>query len=84
MWGLGKPVIAAVNGWAMGGGFWYQLAADITIASDKAVFAQPEVRQVSNTSYLLTALVRLEGGEPLGADRRPFRRAGSVPHRHDQ
>jgi len=40
----------------MGGGFWYQLAADITIASDKAVFAQPEVRHISNSSFLFAAL----------------------------
>ena len=56
MWRLGKPIIAAVNGWAMGGGFWYQLAADMTIASEKAVFAQPEVRHISNSSFLFTAL----------------------------
>src|SRR5262245_34756129 len=56
MWRIGTPIIAAVNGWAMGGGFWYQLAADITIASDRAVFAQPEVRHVSNSSFLFAAL----------------------------
>jgi enoyl-CoA hydratase/carnithine racemase len=53
---LTKPVIAAINGWAMGGGLWYSTACDISIASDRAVFAQPEVREISNTTYLLTAL----------------------------
>jgi len=56
MWEFGKPIIGAINGWAMGAGSWLSLYTHITLASENAVFAQPEVRHGSNTSFMWTLL----------------------------
>jgi enoyl-CoA hydratase len=41
--GIKKPVIAAVSGWALGGGCEFILSCDMVVASESAKFGQPEI-----------------------------------------
>ncbi len=43
LFALGKPTIARVRGFALGGGFGLALACDLVVAADDAVFGAPEV-----------------------------------------
>ena len=43
IWGLSKPTIAMVDGFALGGGTELALACDLRVASSQAIFGQPEI-----------------------------------------
>jgi enoyl-CoA hydratase/carnithine racemase len=58
LWGLGKPTIARVRGYALAGGFGLALACDFVVAADDARFGTPEI-DVGLWPYMITVpLVR--------------------------
>jgi enoyl-CoA hydratase/carnithine racemase len=53
MYGLGKPTIARVRGYALAGGFGLACACDLIVAADDAVFGTPEI-DVGLWPYMIT------------------------------
>ncbi|MBI4640988.1 MAG: enoyl-CoA hydratase/isomerase family protein [Candidatus Tectomicrobia bacterium] len=53
LWYLRQPTIAAVNGFAMAAGNVLAMSCDILIASEEAVFAEPEIRHVAHSPAIV-------------------------------
>jgi enoyl-CoA hydratase len=88
---LGTPVVAAVNGFALGGGCEMALACDIRMAADSARFGQPEVnlgilpgwggtQRLARATSIGFAKDLILTGRMVGADE--ALRAGLVTHVH--
>ena len=75
---MSKPVIAAVHGYAMGGGAGLAVSCDYVVAAESAIFAYPEIRHGIVAAIVMTSLVKHAGrktafdlvstGRRIGAD----------------
>lgn len=92
---LEKPIIAAVNGFAMGGGFETALSCDIILASENAKFALPEVKvgffaaasgvqRLSRYIGRLAAQEMMYTGRTIGAQEALEMGCVNEVHPHDQ
>ena len=58
---MGKPVIAAVNGYAMGGGSGLAISCDLALAGESARFGYPEVKHGIVAAIVMAGLVEHVG-----------------------
>ena len=75
---LRKPIVAAINGFALGGGLELSLACDIRLAADTASFAAPEIKlgwiggsgmaaQLAHSAGASNAALMVLTGDPIDA-----------------
>lgn len=76
IWDFPKPIIAAVHGYAVGGGCEIAMLCDMTVAAESAKFGEPEIRFASSSTLVLPWLVPMKAareilysGKLIGAQR---------------
>lgn len=76
IWDFPKPIIAAVHGYAVGGGCEIAMLCDMTVATESAKFGEPEIRFASSSTLVLPWLVPMKAareilysGKLIGAQR---------------
>ena len=65
-WEFPKPIIAAVSGWCLGAASALALTCHLTVASDDAVFGQPQVRHGDGADFIWTVLAKFKNALRYG------------------